>query len=87
MNKNIFLTLALMFFALSTIFGQNGVIRGRVFDEANNDGIPFANVIIMGTTTGSTSDLDGNFIITGVQPGFVQLQVSYVGSKPLLVAT
>ncbi|MFB6317831.1 TonB-dependent receptor domain-containing protein [Saccharicrinis sp. FJH54] len=58
---------------------QNGVIKGRVFDEANNDAVPFANVVILGTTVGSTTDLDGNFTITGVQPGFVKLQVSFVG--------
>ncbi|MFB6340234.1 TonB-dependent receptor domain-containing protein [Saccharicrinis sp. FJH62] len=61
------------------LLAQSGVIKGRIFDEASNEPVPFANVVIMGTTIGSTSDLDGNFTITGVEPGFVKLQVSFVG--------
>lgn len=65
-------------------FAQNGIIKGRVFDQANNEGVPFANVVILGTTIGSTSDLDGNFIITGVEPGFINLQVSYIGYETIV---
>ena len=84
MRTYILLIITFLSFTANDVFAQNGVIKGRVYDEANNDGIPFANIIILGTTTGSTSDLDGNFIITGVQPGFVQLQVSYVGYETLI---
>ena len=58
---------------------QQGTIRGRVFDEQSNEPLPFASVIIAETTIGASSDLDGNFIITGVEPGFVRLRVSSVG--------
>ena len=58
---------------------QTGEVRGVINDAANNDPIPFANIIVDGTTIGSTSDLDGNFIITGLKPGYINLKVSYVG--------
>jgi hypothetical protein len=58
---------------------QQGSIKGRVFDESNNEPIPFANIIVFGTTTGSSTDLDGNYIFTGLKPGFVKLAVSAVG--------
>ncbi|HSW67622.1 MAG TPA: carboxypeptidase-like regulatory domain-containing protein, partial [Bacteroidales bacterium] len=60
-------------------FSQNGTIRGRVYNETNNEPLPFTNLVIFGTNIGSTSDLDGNFIFTGLQPGFVRLQASAVG--------
>ena len=60
-------------------FSQSGLIRGRVFDKFSNESLPFVNVIILNTTTGTTTDLDGNFSITGLQPGFYQLTVSYLG--------
>lgn len=63
----------------TTIFAQNGQIKGKVSDIANNDPIPFANVVVDGTQIGATSDIDGNFIITGLQPGYINLRVSYVG--------
>ncbi len=64
---------------LSFSWAQNGVVKGTVSDANNNDPIPFANVLIEGTQIGSTTDLDGNFTITGLQPGFINLRVSYVG--------
>jgi outer membrane receptor for ferrienterochelin and colicin len=58
---------------------QQGSIRGRVFNELTNEPLPFTNIIIYGTTIGSTSDLDGYFTFTGIAPGFVRLQASSVG--------
>ncbi len=59
----------------------NGVIQGRVFNAKNNEPIPFANVVIWNTTTGSSSDFDGNFIFTGIKPGMVEIRVSAVGFR------
>ncbi len=58
---------------------QTGTIRGRVFNEKTNEPLPFVNIIIAGTNTGTTSDFDGNFLFAGVQPGFVRLTASFVG--------
>lgn len=58
---------------------QEAKITGRIFDARNNDPIPFANIIVSGTTIGSTSDLDGNFVFTGLEPGFVRLVATAVG--------
>ncbi|MFO7842512.1 MAG: TonB-dependent receptor, partial [Bacteroidales bacterium] len=44
-------------------------------------GVPFANVVIYQTTIGSASNFDGEFLFTGIKPGFVRLQVSAVGFK------
>lgn len=77
MRKTIFL---IPFLLLSIfIFAQKGTIKGKVFNAKSNEPIEFANIIIQGTQIGSTSDLDGNFIFTGINPGFVRLVVSSVG--------
>ena len=74
------LMLALIIVSESTmLFAQTGTIRGRVFNEKNNEPLPFVNLVIFGTNIGSTTDLDGNFIFAGLEPGFVRLQVSAVG--------
>jgi hypothetical protein len=65
--------------AMLSSMGQQAKIMGRVFNAENNEPIPFANIIITGTNTGSTSDIDGNFVFTGVKPGFIKLTVSAVG--------
>lgn len=72
------LVLISLYFSLQVI-AQQGSIRGRVFNEMTNEPLPFTNIVIFGTNTGSTSDLDGNFLFTGVEPGFVRLQATSVG--------
>ncbi len=76
--KKIVLSFALIL-AIIQISAQTGTIRGRGFNEKNNEPLPFTNIIIFGTTIGSTSDLDGNFIFTGLKPGFVKLAATSVG--------
>lgn len=69
------------------VFGQgsnNGVIRGRIYNEATNEPIPFATLVIWNTTIGAVSDLDGNFIFTGIAPGYVQISASSVGFEDYL---
>jgi hypothetical protein len=63
---------------------QTGVIKGRVFNGASNEPVPFASIIITGSTIGSTSDLEGNFIFSGVKPGYYKLTVSSVGYEMVI---
>lgn len=65
------------------LLAQTGTIRGRIFNEKTNEPLPFVNIVVYGTTTGSTSDLDGNFLFTGITPGFVKLSASFVGFEPV----
>lgn len=68
-------------------FGQNnGAIKGRVYNIKNNEPVPFANVIIWDTNIGTVSDFEGNFIFTGLKPGFVEVRASSVGFKPFVSA-
>jgi hypothetical protein len=69
-----------------TVFAQNGIIRGKVYNELNNEPIPFANVVIQGTTTGTTTDLDGNFEIKDLTPNLYNIVVSYLGFENKLIA-
>ena len=41
-----------------------GVIKGQLLDkEMSNEPLSFASVIIKGTTIGTETDLDGNFLL------------------------
>ena len=68
------------------VFSQQGTIKGRVYNSKSNEPIEFANILIQGTLVGSTSDLDGNYIFTGIKPGFVRLVVSSVGFETTISA-
>ena len=69
-----------------SLFAQKGVIKGKVYNAKTNEPIEFANILVQGTDIGSTSDLDGNYFFTGIDPGFVRLRVSYVGFETTISA-
>lgn len=77
-SKNSVIILLLLL-VVQGVLAQSGRIEGRVFNSKNNEPLPFTNIIIFGTNIGATSDLDGNFIFTGLNPGFTRLLASSVG--------
>jgi len=84
MRKILFI-LSLLFYSGLLIAQQNsGIIKGRVFNSKTNEGVPFASVVVWGTTIGAMTDFDGNFSFTGVKPGFAELRVSSIGFKPYI---
>src|SRR6187402_1282503 len=67
----------------TAVFAQNGIIRGKIYNKINNEPIPFANVLIQGTTTGAVADNEGNYQINNLKAGQYNLEVSFVGYKPV----
>lgn len=45
----------------------------------NNENLPFINVGILNTTKGASTDDNGNFEIGNLQPGYYNVQVTYIG--------
>jgi TonB-linked SusC/RagA family outer membrane protein len=62
--------------AVNNVFAQQ-TVRGTVLSEAD-EGMPGVNVVLKGTTTGTTTDADGKFSISVPGPESV-LVVSFVG--------
>ncbi len=64
-----------------SLFAQKASLKGKVVDAVSNEPLPFVNVIVSGTTTGTITDLDGNFLLNGLEPGFIRIEASFVGYK------
>ncbi len=66
--KKTLLTLFVFLFALvSTVplaRAQERVITGKVTDSADDTALPGVNVVLKGTSTGSVTDIDGNYTIS-----------------------
>lgn len=74
------LLIALMFIALP--FGKalaQGTIAGTVHDEETTESLIGVNVIVVGTSLGSATDLDGRFTISNLASGEYSVRVSYIG--------
>ncbi len=63
-------------------YGQ-GSIAGTVQDEYGEP-LPGVNVIVVGTSFGAATDLEGRFRIDGLRPGEYSVRFSYVGFETKL---
>ncbi|RMA66251.1 TonB-dependent receptor [Ulvibacter antarcticus] len=77
---NYFLNILLLCFTAITVAQGTGSIVGKLTDkDYNNEPLPFANVIIKDTATGTTSDFDGLYSLENLSPGSYSIQYSFVG--------
>ena len=76
-NLKTWLTFASLFLSLC-LYAQTGKVEGVVTDGEFNEPLAFANVLVKGTTTGTTTDFDGNYTID-LDPGTYTLVFSFVG--------
>ena len=61
-----------------------GKISGRITDSSGEPLIG-ASVLVVGSTQGASTDVDGYYYILQVRPGTYQLRVSYIGFTPTLI--
>lgn len=66
--------------ACDTISAQT--ISGSVVAQENNEALPFANIIWLGTATGTSADVNGAFTIDAPARWPASLVASFVGYKP-----
>ena len=63
-------------FSLSTML-QDVTVNGKVTSQENGEAIPGVNVSIIGTTTGTVTDIDGNYTLDAPEDG--TLVFSFIG--------
>ena len=70
--------LVLLFFIPSILLAQS-TVSGTVTDKANALPLPGVNILVKGTSVGTTSDFDGNYTISAKSGDVIVF--SYVGFK------
>lgn len=68
---------AIFLIAALTSFEQ-GTVKGKIHDEASNETLPGASILVQGESTGTVSRLDGSFSFD-LDAGSYSLQISFVG--------
>lgn len=80
------LLIACMFVGLSSaVMAQSGNVEGAVIDAVTGEALPGVNIVVDGTTVGTTTDMEGAFSITVDGPGAV-LNFTYIGYRPISVS-
>ncbi|HIL57263.1 MAG TPA: TonB-dependent receptor, partial [Rhodothermales bacterium] len=60
-----------------------GTLSGTITDAASGETLVGVNVLVIGTTRGAATDLDGRYEITGIRAGDYTIRVSYIGYQTL----
>ncbi|HHE32081.1 MAG TPA: TonB-dependent receptor, partial [Chlorobaculum parvum] len=67
-----------------TAYGADGVLKGRVTDKADGEGVIGAAVSIAGTNIATATDIDGNFVLRNVPASAQQkITVTSIGYAPI----
>ncbi len=79
-NTLLIILLFTFLFLPAQLFAQgSGTIRGKVIDETTGEPLIGANVLILNTSIGAATDIDGNFILRYIPAGKRVIRVSYIG--------
>jgi len=74
----------LAIFISSPVFAAPSVsIEGQIKDVTTGEALPGANIMVLGTSLGAGSDLDGNYFIPKVPQGSYTLRATFIGYKNL----
>lgn len=83
--RTLITTLVLAFLLLNArthnAIAQTTRVSGKVFDSETKEPLPFVNIIFKGTRIGTTSDFDGNFLLSTSEK-VDSLVFSYIGYVP-----
>jgi TonB-dependent receptor len=66
-------------FSSQQLFGAGGTIQGKVVDVTTGEPLAGANVFIEGTSIGTASNLEGEYVLLNIPPGHYTLKVTYIG--------
>ncbi len=77
--KKIIVIISVLILSVNLFAQGAGIITGKVIDKTTKQPLIGVNLIVVGTSIGAASDIDGNYKITNLQPGTYSVTASYIG--------
>ena len=81
MKSSILILIVIFISSLSLAQETNLNAYGKVIDKITKQPLPGANILVLGTNNGASTNVDGKFIITNLPPGEYQLRASIIGYR------
>jgi len=78
---NIFLLIS----CIPSLAGTTGKIAGKIIDRTTGEPLLGANVLIMGSSMGAATDLEGHYYIINIPPGNYEMRASSIGYSSMTV--
>lgn len=86
MKRKLMLLLTCLFIGIGFVTAQTSTVSGVVISEEDGEPVVGASVLVVGTSLGTVTDVDGKFSISNVPSASKTLRVSFVGMQSQEVA-
>ncbi|MBE0572884.1 MAG: TonB-dependent receptor, partial [Ignavibacteriaceae bacterium] len=77
------ITMLLLFLSLPSLLLAQGRISGKVTDLETGEPLIGANVLVVGTSFGAATDVNGEYLIINLSAGTVEVRCSYIGYQTI----
>ncbi|HEY6625598.1 MAG TPA: TonB-dependent receptor, partial [Ignavibacteriaceae bacterium] len=77
------ITMLLLFLSLPSLLLAQGRIKGKVTDLETGEPLIGANVLVVGTSFGAATDVNGEYLIINLSAGTVEVKCSYIGYQSI----
>jgi hypothetical protein len=83
MNRWFTLLFSLLLLPTLVVVAQTGKLSGKVTDLTNGEPLIGANIIVVGTSLGAATDINGEYSISNITPGTYEIKSSYIGYQTI----
>jgi outer membrane receptor for ferrienterochelin and colicin len=66
-------------------FAQKGILKGTITDSKTGESLVGTTVLVQGTTTGTVTNFDGNYLLPDLFPGPYNLVISFISYESQVV--
>jgi hypothetical protein len=84
LNNSILFVMFLILTNYATYAQPRSSIIGKVIDKQTKEGLPFVNIILVNTTIGAATDINGSYKIENVPIGTYKIKFSAVGYESVI---
>jgi len=82
--KRICLQILLLLLPFLSISQNTASLFGKVIDKKDQSELIGVTILIKGTSFGTTSDVNGKFMLKGIKAGEYSIEISYIGYKKII---
>src|SRR4030066_35354 len=80
------ITMLLLFLSLPSLLLAQGRIKGKVTDLTTGEPLIGANVLVVSTSFGAATDVNGEYLISNLEAGVYEVRASYIGYQTITVS-
>jgi len=80
-----FSVLTILLMLSGSLLAQSGKISGKITDLSTGEALIGANVVVVGTSLGAATDINGEFSIRNLTAGTYELKASFIGYQTITI--